>query len=278
MLAPAAQNIARGARAGARRALLALGPALRTTRLSVPAWRLFERILVLADRRGDPLLGSDGLPLPPSRLRVRVIAQTDPAVFLSSGEDNRTELAELAESAGLAMGDVGRLLDFGCGCGRVIRHWASYDGLEVHGSDHDAELVGWVRDNLPFVSTNVNALGPPLPYPDGWFGLVYAISVFTHLTEELGEAWMHELRRVIRPGGLLAFSVLGDRNLDRLRPREREAYDRGELVVQFADAPGTNLCISYHPEPYLDALTDGFQRVARKAVGMQDVCVVRRLP
>ncbi len=278
MPSSSSQRLGRRARVLARRALLALQPLSRGARLSVPAWRLFERILVLVDRSSDPSTGSDGLALPPRRLRVRVIAQTDPEVFIASGASNCRQIAELAEANGLAIDEVARVLDFGCGCGRVSRHWAGYAGLEIHGSDHDAELVAWVDEHLPFVAGNVNDLAPPLPYADGHFGLVYAISVFTHLTKDLGEAWMRELHRVIRPGGLLLFSVLAERNLDRLRPREREAYDRGELVVQFDDAPGTNLCIGYHPEAYLDSLTVGFERVARVGVGMQDMCVARRLP
>lgn len=273
----AVHKITRGTRVGARHAFLALQPLTRRLKLSVPVWRLFERLLVLADRRGERAVGSDGLPLPPSRLRVRVIAQTDPEVFLASGASDCHELTTLWEAHGLPVSEAPRILDFGCGCGRVIRHWPTDTGIEIHGSDHDTELIDWIRAELPFVRSNVNALAPPLPYEEGTFGMVYSISVFTHLTEELGEAWMREMHRIIQPGGLLLFSILAERNLNRLRPRERDTYDAGGLVVQFDDAPGTNLCVAYHPDAYIDRLTTGFERVVTAAVGMQDVCVVRRL-
>jgi SAM-dependent methyltransferase len=274
----AVHHFTRGVRARARHTLLALQPLTRRAGLSVPAWRFYERLLVLADRSGQPPQGADGLPLPPPALRVRVIAQTDPDVFLRSGASDCRDLARLAADGGVAIEAAGAILDFGCGCGRVLRHWPADGRVQIHGSDHDDELVDWIRANLPFVTPNVNALEPALPYADATFGLVYSISVFTHLTEELNEAWMREMHRIIRPGGLLLFSILAERNLDRLRPREREAFDAGRLVVQFDDAPGTNLCVAYHPDAYLDRLTAGFERVQTAAVGMQDVSVVRRLP
>ena len=239
------------------------------------AWRAWEAFLALVARRTDRPVGADGLPLPPATLRVRVIAQNDPDLFLSTGKADAEALAEAARAHGLEVADAGRMLDFGCGCGRVIRHWSALTSLEVHGSDHDAAQIDWLRTGLPFVHPARNGLAPPLPYPDGHFGLVYAISVFTHMTEELSEAWMAELRRVLRPGGLLLFTVVAPSNLDRLLPKEREAFERGELVVQFEEGIGTNLCVTYHPEAAIERLTSGFERLGTRPVGAQQLWIVR---
>ena len=96
-------------------------------------------------------------------------------------------------------------------------------------------------------------------YGDETFDLIYAISVFTHLTEELGRAWIAELRRLLRPGGLLMFTVHGRACLPYLTRRERAGYERGELIVQFAEAAGANICAAYHPEPYVERLTSDFE-------------------
>lgn len=177
--------------------------------------------------------------------------------------------------------EAGRLLDFGCGCGRVTRHWHRTPGVEVHGADHDEMLVDWTREHLPFVQAHHNQLNPPLPYEDESFGLVYAISVFTHLTEEVGAAWMSELRRILRPGGILMFTVHGESLRDRLLPQERIAFDRGDFVVQFGDAEGSNLCTAFHPEPYVHSLTREFDRLELQAPSVnrvlpQDLWIVRR--
>ena len=104
---------------------------------------------------------------------------------------------------------MGALLDWGCGCGRILRHWADLTETRVCGCDIDPQMVGWCQANLPFADVARIELSPPLPYADSSFGLVYALSVITHLPEELQHAWVRECYRVLRPGGYLLFSTLG---------------------------------------------------------------------
>src|SRR5207244_2931679 len=136
--------------------------------------------------------------------------------------------------------EIDSVLDFGCGCGRVTRYWNDFGG-EVSGSDVSAKAVAWCRANLTFARFEVNRLAPPLAFPDEQFDLVYALSVFTHLTEELQLAWRDELRRVLRPGGRLFVTTHGRSYAPRLDAGERERFEQGELVVRWSDVPGTNL-------------------------------------
>ena len=262
-------------RPAARRLLLALEPALGGRGLTVRAWRAWERVLTILSRERSSGRLADGLALPPAALRVRVIAQADPEVFLSSGRTEAATLAAAASAHGLAIEDCDRILDFGCGCGRVTRHWRRYPSVEVHATDHDEDLIAWMRTGLPFIQVARNGLSPPLPYPEHYFGIVYAISVFTHMTDELAEAWMRELSRVIRPGGLLMFSALDQRQVDRLRPHERNAIERGEPVVQFADALGTNMCVSYHPRPFIERIAPDFDILSTRVIGAQELYILR---
>jgi SAM-dependent methyltransferase len=236
---------------------------------------VWERALTAAGRDRHPGRSADGLALPPAALRVRVIAQADPEVFLDSGRAEAATLAAAASDHGLPVDAAGRLLDFGCGCGRVTRHWHALPSVEVHGTDHDADLIDWMRSGLPFIKAARNDLAPPLGYPADHFGIVYAISVFTHMTNNLARAWMVELARVIRPGGLLLFSALDQRQVDRLRPHERRAIHRGEPVVQFVDALGTNMCVAYHPRTFIERITPGFDILSTRVIGAQELYVLR---
>jgi SAM-dependent methyltransferase len=155
------------------------------------------------------------------------------------------------------------ILDFGCGCGRMARWWSDLPQLAIHGCDYNKELVNWCQENLPFVQARVTDLDPPLPYSDGSFDLVYAFSVFTHLSIELANRWVAELERIVKPGGLLWFTIHGMSYRGRLPPEQMQEFDRGGVVVWFPEIEGTNLCAAYWPDAAVARmLGEGFEMLA----------------
>ena len=238
-----------------------------------PAFRAYETVVSFRPSRVRP---ADGLALPPRRLMVRVAGTANGDWFLRSGRAGYDTIA-----AHVAVDESASILDFGCGCGRVLRYWRDHPG-PVAGSDRDDDAVAWCRRNLAFAHVERNGLEPPLPFADGAFDLVYALSVFTHLTEELQTAWRDELRRVLRAGGRLLATTHGRSYLPRLEGTERARFERGELVVRWADLPGSNLCSAYHPEAYIrETLARGFELETLEPEGArgnptQDVIVLRK--
>jgi SAM-dependent methyltransferase len=224
--------------------------ALDRLSLLEPVYRAYEAVRS-ARGRGDGGVDPGGLPVPPARLRVQVAGTPGVAWFLESGRQQAEIIRSAAERHEALLGGLESFLDFGCGCGRVLRHWAGLDGPNIHGSDFNERLIGWCAANLPFVAASVNGLRPPLAYEAERFDLLYAISVFTHLPRELERAWIDELTRVVEPGGLLLLTTHGDSYADRLEPDERAEYDSGEPVVRWPRVAGSNLCTTFHPESYV---------------------------
>jgi SAM-dependent methyltransferase len=224
---------------------------------------------------------SDGLPVPPTPLRILVAASPDIAWFIESGRRGADSIRGVLARHGIPLDESTPLLDFGCGCGRVTRHFAAL-GAAVHGTDVNPRLVEWCRHNLPFGRFEVNGLAPPLPFEDERFAVAYALSVFTHLPEPLQDAWMQELRRVVRPGGHVIFTTHGVRYVSELAPGDRTGFAAGRLVIKRDDRPGSNVCGAYHPEAYVrDHLARGFSVVdfvAEGATGnpQQDLWLLRR--
>jgi SAM-dependent methyltransferase len=106
--------------------------------------------------------------------------------------------------------DGKRVLDFGAGAGRTLRQFgpeaerAEFWGCDIHGGS-----VEWMAENLvPPFHVFRNDEHPPLDRPDGFFDLIWCVSVFTHLTDSWS-AWLLELRRVLAPGGVLIVTFMG---------------------------------------------------------------------
>ena len=144
---------------------------------------------------------ASGLPVPPDELIELVADDKEVLWFLRGGKKAAESIVSSLARVGLNLEDFESVLDFGCGCGRVVRYWKDLDGPAIYGSDFNSKLIEWCQENLRFAKFTVNGLEPPLEYPDDFFDFIYALSVFTHLTEELQDAWVVELARVLRPGG-----------------------------------------------------------------------------
>jgi SAM-dependent methyltransferase len=224
----------------------------------------------------------DGLPLPPSALIYQVAGTADIEWFLEAGTLAAESIRKILSGNGLDLRHVKSILDFGCGCGRVARHWAELD-CQVAGTDVNRHAVAWCRRNLPFGRFLPNDLAPPLPFEAETFDLVYALSVFTHLETALQRPWMEELLRVTARGGHVIFSTHGLRYLSDLSAEQQTRFLAGELVVLNEDAAGSNRCGAYHPAAYVrETLTAGsivVDTIPEGALGNphQDLYLLRKL-
>jgi SAM-dependent methyltransferase len=117
-------------------------------------------------------------------------------------------LAELPEDWSF---DGRRMLDFGCGSGRLLRRLFDEAAVaEIEGCDIDPASVDWARANLcpPIADVFRCGSAPPLDRPDGHYDLIVAFSVFTHIGVGWAD-WLLELHRVLADDGILIASFLG---------------------------------------------------------------------
>jgi SAM-dependent methyltransferase len=154
-------------------------------------------------------------PLPPRPLALRA-GVPDPADVITSyravGRDSRTTILQLLATEGVEFhfAPGTRVLDFGCGSGKVMRHFLpEAEVSELWGCDIDRPSIAWINAELnPPLHAFTNGVAPPLDQADASFDLVWSVSVFTHLTDHWA-GWLAELHRVLRPGGLAIISFLG---------------------------------------------------------------------
>jgi SAM-dependent methyltransferase len=154
-----------------------------TFRATVRPWYA----LVEMREKLDPVLKhriqkSMKFPLPPPLLRFRIAEDTNPYAFLSVGKTLTNHLQVCLKTINASLSDFRDVLDFGCGCGRILIHVMSdFPGHRYTGIDVDSEAIAWCRNNLSSASFKVNRPKPPLDFADASFDLIYGISVFTHI-------------------------------------------------------------------------------------------------
>ena len=154
------------------------------------------------------------LPIPPEDMRA-MVGPRDPDVF-----DNPTG-APIYEDYELPDAAYDAVFDFGCGCGRQARQLLQqtprprrYVGIDPH-----RPMIEWCRANLSpvdpafqffhhdvyspsYARENALRLAAPFPVEDHSFSLVLAHSVFTHLYQAQSDYYLHEVARILRPGGV----------------------------------------------------------------------------
>jgi hypothetical protein len=111
----------------------------------------------------------DRFPFPPQDLSFRVAHTRDSHFFKLSGLKVYGDFVEAARRNG-DVSAMRRILDWGCGCGRVTTHlMATEDWQEVLGCDIDPAAIEWSNRNLHEGAFAALHPLPPAPYPDAHF-------------------------------------------------------------------------------------------------------------
>jgi len=220
--------------------------------------------------------------VPPARLIYLVAGHRSANAFLTGGRSARDAIRAILARNGLRMEQFDTVLDFGCGVGRIIRHWSHSQPTALHGTDYNPDLIRWCQNNLSAFDFRVNTLSGRLPYDSETFDLVYSFSVFTHLREPLQFHWIDELSRVLKPGGYIYLTTHGKHYLSTLNAAEQEQFHNGQLVVREQEHSGSNLCAVFHPPSYVrdvlarNLVVADFVECGAKGDSMHDAHLLRK--
>ena len=213
-------------------------------------WKLFLKWANQSWIRAQNFLRK-GPPIPPSDLVFLVAGTDDLRWFLKSGQLAYRSLRSILDKNLISFENLNNILDFGCGVGRVIRYFRRTGHSKIFGTDYNDVLISWCQNHIRFARFTVNGLREKLNYADNNFDLIYALSVFTHLDENLQFFWIDELVRVLQPGGFFFVTVHGEFHLKDARTEDKEMFLKGKLVIHGEEVPGTNMCNVIHPPSYM---------------------------
>jgi SAM-dependent methyltransferase len=240
----------------------------------------------------DRVAGRGGRLVPPRRLQLSV-GEGD---FGAIGDEFLSHLVGLCE-----LRPEDRVLDVGCGIGRLARPLTGYlsiDGFYA-GCDVNPDAIAWCTrryrhfPNFVFVHADVRngrynpdgaaeAVSYAFPFDDGAFDVCVLMSVLTHLTADEALHYLGQVRRVLAPGGrMLATAFVLDADapspalsfgdscggmavVDPSLPEEAVAFEE-EWLLEALRAAGLDL-VALHP---------GLWTGRAEGLSFQDVVVAR---
>lgn len=234
---------------------------LAATGLLKPAFRLRERLRAMNAEPAPPT-APDGLPLPRPIEMVRVVSHHNWRLFYDSGLEHAAVFNAMANEAGVPLSAAQAVLDWGCGCGRITRHLPTFTKAQIIGRDPDPVTVGWSARNLPG-DFRQSQYDPPLDLADASVDVVIGLSVFTHLGAARQAAWLAELARIIRPGGLLLLTFMDEihHTVGHLGPAQADLDAKGFAVTTTA-LEGTNHMATFQTKDQLAASAAPWFRLA----------------
>ena len=206
--------------------------------------RMRKRIKLFAADGVDFILGRRDELTPPRRM-----------IFVGSRRNYKKTGEEFLQYF-VGLGDLtpkGKVLDVGCGIGRMAVPLAKYLDREgsYEGFDIVAKGIRWCRKNVSPIYPNFNfqladiynktynrkgrykAFEYKFPYGNEYFDFVTLTSVFTHMLPQDMENYFGEISRVLKKGGrcLITFFLLNEESFQLIRSGKSElnfGYDFGK--------------------------------------------------
>ena len=178
-----------------------------------------------------------------------------------------------------------KLLDWGCGTGRVIRHFPTLlePASSCFGTDYNSTYINWFKANIPNFNFSENKLKLPTVYSDNYFDAIYGISIFTHLSEEMHYKWFEELMRILKPNGVLKITLSGNAFINKLSKKEKEQFLKGELVEHKSYRDGHRSYASHQPKTFVikkvgkHQVLEHIPRKIKNGTASQDIWLIRKV-
>jgi len=121
-------------------------------------------------------------------------------------------------SKGYSLSQFHSILDFGCSYGRLTRHlFKLTPNARIYGCDIERKQIDKCVKSFPGGTFIVNEPAPPIGFSDEMFDFIFSYSVFTNVPESSHIAWLKELSRTLKPGGVMLHSTHSYECLKRLR-------------------------------------------------------------
>ena len=169
--------------------------------------------------------------VPSKDIRYRIASShIDETTFLESGKQGAADIINTLSSCGVEAGTFQDILDFGCGCSRVLRFLIPFlPKASFFGCDIDQVAIEWSSRHITAAQFTLVPHLPPTTYAREQFDFIYGLSVFSHLDLPRQILWLDELHQILRPNGFLLLTVHGAMAYDSVKQniskKQQEDFD-----------------------------------------------------
>ncbi len=179
-----------------------------------------------------------------------------------------------------------RILEWGCGVARIVRHMPRHagTGTTVYGADINRQMIEWDAAHIKDVQFSLISYQAPTHFSDLQFNFIYAFSVFTHIEGDQQEAWLREMNRILDRNGVFLFTSHGKKyeaNMDA--DMKAQFHEKGYYTISY-HRKGHRMMTTYNrPNTFRTMIEkyfvvcdyfDGMQYP--EMAGGQDVWIVQR--
>ena len=155
--------------------------------------------------------------LPPNEFQRNSVGLSG-KLALGEGFNFYSEIKCYAANLGLPLTRDSRILDFGCGWGRMIRFFLKNIVADtLYGIDVDPAMIDICVKTVRQGNYSIVKPEPPTEFANNSFDVVYAYSVFSHLAEPVHIKWVQEFSRILKPGGILVVTTQARRFIELCR-------------------------------------------------------------
>jgi 2-polyprenyl-3-methyl-5-hydroxy-6-metoxy-1,4-benzoquinol methylase len=163
-------------------------------------------------------------PMPEVDRIQRVNGTLDVSAFNRVGYSNYKIIADISRRLFHGRRDRISLLDWGCGCGGLARHFLLDDDFDYLGCDIDHDNLSWCSQNLRADAFIPLSLDPPQTSPfHRQFDVIFGISVISHQRPPVIKQWLNWLASQLAPDGYLVLSTLSVQAISRMPPAQAHA-------------------------------------------------------
>lgn len=172
---------------------------------------------------------------PEPQIQVNMIGTSGEAA-LHEPKNFYLQIHDVAKKTNLTFSKDTKILDFGCGYGRMYRFFMKdVPPGNLIGTDVTTSFYQICLDTFPPKESvfMVNEPFPPLSFDNSTFDIIYLYSIFSHLSEDCFTAWLDEFYRICKPGGLIIFTVRQQSFLTDMQHMDLKQYNSSYLETLY---------------------------------------------